>query len=59
MDTQTAFVSAFCSRLAEIAQQIREQQSWYILGDKRPGDVMARLDADAKQYSEYVTMFRP
>jgi hypothetical protein len=59
MDPATAFVNAFVSQLV-IADKARENLfAWYMWTDKRPGTPADNFAIDAKDFNEYVRMFRP
>lgn len=55
----TDFVSAFCIRLAEMDRQTRLLFAYYVFSDKRPGSVIERFRADAKEFDEHRRLFRP
>ena len=58
MDYSTTFFNEFCNQLALVEHRRRGMIAYYLFSDKRPGTVLERFEADAKQHAAYVALFK-
>lgn len=51
-------VNQFCNQMAQIEKNRKAMHSFYLFGDKRPGTILERFDADAKDWVEFTNLTR-